>query len=185
MPKTIQPNSFSRPKIQRLNLTFRFSFENCRLAAFQREINKNKSQIKVSRSQANLNYELLSVVSCISDFTVQPVRHSKFCSRPAKMNFGHSPAVKLLNTGRHENRQSRLKRISQLSGSPLSPMNVSQSEPLRKRIKVEYENRFNEYHFSVNLYTIPPFGQVQLEEAQKAVEERLTGRRCDYVLVTN
>lgn len=91
------------------------------------------------------------------------------------MNFGHSPAVKLLNTGRHENKQNRLKRMSQLSGSPSSQSAVSQSESMKKRIKVEYEKRFNEYHFSVNLYTIPPFGQVELEEAQKAVEERLTG----------
>lgn len=92
------------------------------------------------------------------------------------MNFGHSPAVKLLHTSQHENRAKRLKRMSQLSGASSTSTSLSSAESLRKRIKVEYEHRYNEYHFSVNLYTVPPFGEIKLEEAQEAVQERLTGR---------
>lgn len=91
------------------------------------------------------------------------------------MNFGHSPGVKLLKSSQHENRSKRLKRMSHLSGGSPAPQPLSSTEPLRNRIKIEYENRYNEYHFSVNLYTVPPFGQLKLEEAQEAVQERLTG----------
>lgn len=87
------------------------------------------------------------------------------------MSFSNSPSIKILN--RFENKRNRLKRNSQIHNSP--NLNTS-ATPLRKKIKVEYENRFNQYEYSLNLYTIPPFGQIELEEAQKSVEERLKSK---------
>lgn len=61
-------------------------------------------------------------------------------------------------------------------GSPSSVnSSLDISASLDKKIKIEYDNRFNLYEFSLNFYTIPPFGEVSLEESQKAVEERLKG----------
>ena len=87
------------------------------------------------------------------------------------MNFGNTPPVKILNK-RFEDRQSRLKRNSQLLYSPILNTSIT---PLNKKIRIEYENQINEYDFSLNLYTIPPFGQIELEDSQRAVEERLKG----------
>jgi len=94
-----------------------------------------------------------------------------------KMNFGNQRTPTLASSTRSgnfkpEGRSNRLKRFSYLSGSPSTSLNDSNAS-LNKKIRVEYENRFNQYDFSLNLYTIPPFGQIGLEEAQKAVEERL------------
>lgn len=117
------------------------------------------------------------------------VVESKFADEK-KMNIVQkSTTTNQITTGLGRNRAgfeskiNRLKRNSQLIGSPTSPSFNDRSTSLNKKIKVEYENRFNQYEFSLNLYTIPPFDQINLEEAQKAVEERLKGK-FELVIIT-
>ena len=91
-----------------------------------------------------------------------------------------SSGSKSMNS-RLEDRIKRQKRNSQLMNTSANGHNNSllsdrNANEMKKRIKIEIEEQTNSYDFNVNFYSIPPFGEVQLKEAEEFVQERIKSK---------
>lgn len=82
-----------------------------------------------------------------------------------------------------EDRVSRFQRLSQRRsslGTTPALSNDHSHHDISKRIKVEIEERINDYEFNVNFYSIPPFGRVHLQEAEEFIKERLNSKKPSH-----
>ena len=95
-----------------------------------------------------------------------------FGNRTPNSTPGRAKAPRNSVPGKYEDKTSRIKRLSQNRASFVASPRSNRED--RKRIKIEIDHRANDYEFNVNFYSIPPFGRVQLHDAEEWVKERIS-----------